>query len=186
MQKEIIESCLIDGIRQRDNSCFEYLYKKSYPLIFRFVRQYGGTTEDVKDLLQDSIIITYENLIAEKFRGDSGFITYFNGVCKNRWHSYTRKRKNVFIDKYSDFMDLAYEESAEEELTERAKYAEFLLSSSTDRCKEILTAVYYHNLSMEQVAGKLGYTNADNAKNQKAKCMDKLRKTVKSSSVIKM
>ena len=97
MQKEIIESCLIDGIRQRDNSCFEYLYKKSYPLIFRFVRQYGGTTEDVKDLLQDSIIITYENLIAEKFRGDSGFITYFNGVCKNRWHSYTRKRKMYLL-----------------------------------------------------------------------------------------
>ncbi len=186
MQKEIIESCLIEGIRGRDNTCFEYLYKKSYPLVVRFVKQSGGTMEDVKDLLQDSMIITYENMVAEKFRGDSGIMTYLHSICQNRWHTYTRRKKNVLIDNYSDFVNLVYEDSTEEELSERAKYAETLLSSTTDRCKEILTAYYYDNLSMEQVAGRLGYTNADNAKNQKAKCMDKLRRAVKSSSTIKM
>jgi RNA polymerase sigma factor (sigma-70 family) len=186
MKKEISESKLIDGIRRRDNTCFEYLYKSGYPLISGFVIQSGGTAEDVKDLLQDSLVIVYENIVDEKFRGDSGIMTYLNSICQNRWHTYLRRKKNILIDNYSNFMNLIYEDDPEEELAERAKYAESLLSASTDRCKEILVAFYYDNLSMEQIAGKLGYTNADNAKNQKAKCMDKLRKAVKSLATNEM
>lgn len=181
MAEETNDSSLIEGIRHRDNASFEYLYKKSYPYILNFVMKSGGSKDDVKDLLQDSLIIIYENITEGKFRGESGLLTYLTGICKNRWHSYLqrRKMKNIPMDNYSNLMNLVYEEHPEGELTERAKYAESLLSQSTDRCKEILMAYYYENLTMEAIAEKLGYTNADNAKSQKAKCMDKLRKAVK-------
>jgi RNA polymerase sigma factor (sigma-70 family) len=176
----INESYLLAGIRQRDDSCFVHLYSICYPAVHKFVSTSGGTIEDVKDLLQDSLVVLYENTISGKFREESTLSTYLQSICHNRWYLYLRQKKHVLIDNYSKFINLTDIESQDDNFGERAAYAESLLSNTSDRCREILLAYYYDNLSMEQVALKLGYTNADNAKNQKSRCMDKLRKAVSS------
>jgi RNA polymerase sigma factor (sigma-70 family) len=185
MKKEISDSQLIEGIKCRNSGCFEYLYKHSHSLVSQYVLKSGGSSDDVKDLIQDCIVITYENIVSGLFLERSGVITYLFSICKNRWNTYLQRRlkRNVPIENYSDLMNLAYEDSAEDEINDRSKYVYELLSKSTDRCKEILVSYYYDSLSMEKIAEKFGYTNADNAKNQKAKCMDKLRKAVKNTNI---
>lgn len=181
MKKEISDSQLIEGIRVRNGKCFEYLYNYSYPLVSQYVIKSGGSSDDVKDLIQDCIIITYENIVSGLFLERSSVVTYLFSICKNRWLTYLQRRRNrmVPLENYSSIMNIAYEDNTEDEINNQSKYVHELLSKSTDRCKEILVFFYYDSLSMEQIAEKLGYTNADNAKNQKAKCMDKLRKVVK-------
>jgi hypothetical protein len=43
-------------------------------------------------------------------------------------------------------------------------------------CRTLLEDFYMGNLTMEQISEKFGYTNADNAKNQKYKCLQRLKK----------
>jgi len=43
-------------------------------------------------------------------------------------------------------------------------------------CKTLLTDFYMARLGMDEIADKFGYTNADNAKNQKYKCLQRLKK----------
>ena len=43
-------------------------------------------------------------------------------------------------------------------------------------CKSLLEAYYMEKKSMVEIAGDFGYTNADNAKNQKYKCLMRLKK----------
>ena len=43
-------------------------------------------------------------------------------------------------------------------------------------CSELIKDFYINKLSMEQIAEKFGYTNADNAKTQKYKCLQRLKK----------
>jgi DNA-directed RNA polymerase specialized sigma24 family protein len=43
-------------------------------------------------------------------------------------------------------------------------------------CKSLLEAYYLDKKSMVEIAGDFGYTNADNAKNQKYKCLMRLKK----------
>jgi DNA-directed RNA polymerase specialized sigma24 family protein len=43
-------------------------------------------------------------------------------------------------------------------------------------CKGLLEDFYTRHLSMDEIAEKFGYTNADNAKNQKYKCLQRLKK----------
>jgi hypothetical protein len=43
-------------------------------------------------------------------------------------------------------------------------------------CKSLLEAFYIEKKSMDQIALTFGYTNADNAKNQKYKCLMRLKK----------
>ncbi len=43
-------------------------------------------------------------------------------------------------------------------------------------CKSLLEAFYVHHKNMIEIASFFGYTNADNAKNQKYKCLMRLKK----------
>jgi len=43
-------------------------------------------------------------------------------------------------------------------------------------CKSLLEAFYIEKKSMPEIAGIFGYTNADNAKTQKYKCLIRLKK----------
>ena len=50
------------------------------------------------------------------------------------------------------------------------------LNSLGEPCKSLLEAFYMEKKSMDQIALIFGYTNADNAKNQKYKCLMRLKK----------
>ena len=43
-------------------------------------------------------------------------------------------------------------------------------------CKSLITDFYIHDLNMNEISDKFGYTNSDNAKNQKYKCLQRLKK----------
>ena len=43
-------------------------------------------------------------------------------------------------------------------------------------CNTLLKAFYVDNKSMQEIAINFGYTNTDNAKTQKYKCLNRLRK----------
>jgi hypothetical protein len=45
--------------------------------------------------------------------------------------------------------------------------------------------MYYHNCSIEDITKKFGYKNADTAKNQKYKCMQRLKKIVEEITIIR-
>ena len=50
------------------------------------------------------------------------------------------------------------------------------LTQLGEPCKTIIEDFYIHNLSMQDICEKFGYTNADNAKTQKYKCLQRLKK----------
>ncbi|MEY3947383.1 MAG: hypothetical protein RL512_194, partial [Bacteroidota bacterium] len=59
--------------------------------------------------------------------------------------------------------------------------AEFeLMSQAIQRlgepCKSLLEAYYLRKMNMQDIALQFGYTNSDNAKNQKYKCLMRLKK----------
>jgi hypothetical protein len=43
-------------------------------------------------------------------------------------------------------------------------------------CKSLIEAFYIQKRNMQDIASQFGYTNADNAKNQKYKCLMRLKK----------
>jgi hypothetical protein len=50
------------------------------------------------------------------------------------------------------------------------------LNSLGEPCKTLLEAYYIQKKGMSEIAALFGYTNADNAKNQKYKCLMRLKK----------
>jgi hypothetical protein len=50
------------------------------------------------------------------------------------------------------------------------------LSSLGEPCKSLLESYYLQKRSMSEIAAAFGYTNADNAKTQKYKCLMRLKR----------
>ncbi|HLG38307.1 MAG TPA: hypothetical protein VI461_01525, partial [Chitinophagaceae bacterium] len=50
------------------------------------------------------------------------------------------------------------------------------IGSLGEPCKSLLEAYYLQKKNMQEIASSFGYTNAENAKNQKYKCLMRLKK----------
>jgi hypothetical protein len=50
------------------------------------------------------------------------------------------------------------------------------MGSLGEPCKSLLEGYYIQKKDMQQLAEMFGYTNSDNAKNQKYKCLMRLKK----------
>jgi DNA-directed RNA polymerase specialized sigma24 family protein len=70
------------------------------------------------------------------------------------------------------------EEEIEEHEKRNAAFAimDRAMSSLGEPCKSLLEGYYIQKKDMQQLAEMFGYTNADNAKNQKYKCLMRLKK----------
>jgi DNA-directed RNA polymerase specialized sigma24 family protein len=72
--------------------------------------------------------------------------------------------------------------SVEDDLEQHAKldaaYAimDRALKSLGEPCKSLLEGYYLQKMDMQALAAEFGYTNSDNAKNQKYKCLMRLKK----------
>ena len=81
-----------------------------------------------------------------------------------------------------DYSEWAQLEKLMEEIEEKEKLDnDFVMMDSAmkslgEPCKSLLEAYYINKKHMVEIAEEFGYTNADNAKNQKYKCLMRLKK----------
>jgi DNA-directed RNA polymerase specialized sigma24 family protein len=68
------------------------------------------------------------------------------------------------------------EVEAQEQRNTEYQMMEKAMLNLGEPCRSLLEAFYLQKKSMTEIAGNFGYTNADNAKNQKYKCLMRLKK----------
>ena len=73
---------------------------------------------------------------------------------------------------------IAVDDETEEHEKRNTEFSmmEKAMGSLGEPCKSLLQAFYLQKKSMQDIASNFGYTNAENAKNQKYKCLMRLKK----------
>ena len=87
------------------------------------------------------------------------------------------KSKTGFIENVDYKKD--YDSEYSDECSERFAMVRQAVDSMTEPCNSILTLYYWDDKNMQEIAEVQGYANADSAKSQKSKCMNKLRVYIK-------
>jgi DNA-directed RNA polymerase specialized sigma24 family protein len=80
------------------------------------------------------------------------------------------------IEEHETFAGVAEEVDDIEKREQEFRRMKKSLEGLGEPCRTIITDFYIGNLSMEDITVKFNYTNADNAKNQKYKCLQRLKK----------
>ena len=171
----------IEGLRLSDNAVIRTIYKKFYPAIMRMVLNNNGTEQEAKDVFQESILVLYHHVQKQNFILSCALQTYLYSVAKRLWLKQLSKKSGTLkLDERfyegEDFADSEMEVSVYEEREQNLTRMQESIGQLGEPCKTLLTDFYMARLGMDEIADKFGYTNADNAKNQKYKCLQRLKK----------
>jgi DNA-directed RNA polymerase specialized sigma24 family protein len=120
----------------------------------------------------------------ESFRLTCSIGTYLFAVCKHLWYKKRQKQSrepgflHQNIGAEDDELGMAYEDDISAHKEREAHYGQLnaALEQIGEPCRSLLTAFYHNDKSMQEITADFGYTNPDNAKNQKYKCLTRLRK----------
>ena len=172
------DDTLLADLAAGSKKAAEAIYKDNYRVIENMVLKNNGTVDDARDIFQEAVIVLYENARTGSFTLSCQLKTYIYAVCKRMW----LKRLQV-QQRYHNGLDLSdIAVNVEEDVEEHERKSmelrkmENALGQIGEPCKSLLEAFYFRKCSMPQIADQFGYTNADNAKNQKYKCLIRLKK----------
>ncbi|MBP6334738.1 MAG: sigma-70 family RNA polymerase sigma factor [Bacteroidia bacterium] len=174
MSDNIREIDLLQKIASADSAAFSILYKRHFNMVRYFVKQNSGSNDDASDLFQEVLIIIFEKLRDQKLQLTCSLKTYIYSIARNQWMKQLRARKNtVSIKNFEDFVSVEIEEVEPPSIS-----IVNLLNEIGDACRNLLILFYYRKKTMEEISVELNYSNADTAKNQKYKCIQRLKKMI--------
>jgi RNA polymerase sigma factor (sigma-70 family) len=172
------DEVILAEIRKNDERALRELYKTHYPMVVHLICSNSGTEQEAKDVYQEAVIAFYEKAQQPQFTLTCKIKTYIYAVCRRLWlkRLSEKKRTSGTINEAETFSGIDDEMTEIEEQEKRFAKMGTALNSLGEPCKSIIEDFYIRDFSMESITEKFGYTNADNAKNQKYKCLQRLKK----------
>jgi RNA polymerase sigma factor (sigma-70 family) len=171
------ERTLLKGLASNDRKAIETIYKENYNVVQVLVVNNNGTTDDAKDIFQEAMVVLYEKVSAGNFELSCQIKTYLYSVSRRLWLKRLLQQSRFAISE-ADEETVAVESEVEEHEKRDLEFTmmEKAMAGLGEPCKSLLEAFYLQKRGMQEIAASFGYTNADNAKNQKYKCLMRLKK----------
>lgn len=178
MKPEIYEKDLLEGLARNDRKSVQTIYKDNYNMVQSLIINNNGSADDAKDIFQEAMIVLYEKVRTGTFELNCQIKTFVYSVCRRLWLKRLQQQNRYSAP--GDNMEnvVAVEDELEDHEQRNAEYEmmEKAINSLGEPCKSLLEAYYLQKQNMQVIAANFGYTNADNAKNQKYKCLIRLKK----------
>ena len=199
--KEIIESFLNNdqmGIRKA-----YYAWRMPFD---QSISRLLPNDEDRADAYQEAFIWLQQHILTERLTADNiqkSLLAYFKTIGRyvaleiinqrNKGQNHTDEENDIdtinikeeleFSDEPMDdeplSSDQSFDPNDDMDTQERERIIRSLVEQLGKPCAPLLLGHLWENKSMEILAQELGYSNADSAKSQKAKCMKKVKTFVK-------
>ena len=170
---EMDEKELFERIKGGDEKALEFLYKKYYRMMTKLVITNSGTEDEAKDIFQDALIVFWQKARSGNLVMTSKISTYVYSVCQNLWRKELDRKKRLSNEEKDAVVRMDMEGP------EREKIIAKCLNQLGETCRKVLMFYYFDEMSMQEIAEKLGFANTDTAKTKKYKCKQKLDELVK-------
>lgn len=172
------EIALLEGLAKNDRQAIETIYKQHYNMVQSLIVNNNGTTDDARDVFQEAMIVLYEKAKSGTFELNCLLKTYLYSVCRRLWLKRLQQQQKFVpdINGLSDTVPVEEELEAHNQRNTEFQMMERAMLHLGEPCRSLLEAFYIQKKNMLDIAGHFGYTNADNAKNQKYKCLMRLKK----------
>ena len=178
MTTEPKEQELLRGLAISNRQAIETIYKDNYNMVQAFILNNSGSSDDARDIFQEAMIVLYQKVKSGSFELNCQLKTYLYSVCRRLWLKRLGQwqRSISEVDGLRDTVPVEDEMERHDQRNQDFQIMEQSLNSLGEPCRSLLKAYYLEMKSMVEIAGDFGYTNADNAKNQKYKCLMRLKK----------
>ncbi|MBK9390205.1 MAG: sigma-70 family RNA polymerase sigma factor [Bacteroidetes bacterium] len=166
---------IIEGIRHQDDKILNWLYDNYYRMVKDHVIRNSGTNDDASDVLQDSIIILFEQITDNKINLTTDIRGYFFGIVKNVWNAQLRKRQKT-TELFNDHPDDDGSDDSNNQLLEK------IVSRAFTKLKpdqQIVLNMFSEGKSYGEIALSLDLKSEEYARRKKYLCKEALMDLVK-------
>lgn len=175
------DQSLYQGLLNNEATAFEFIYTKNFPAVRQQVKQYGGSEDDAKDIFQEGVIALWNNIRSGTYqlRENVKMSTYLIQICKLRWMDRMKKASHRYEIKKEDYVEPAAEAEVLVDWIDREDQQQFQrqFAQLGERCQDLLKRFYFLKESLQDIAQVMGLGEAT-AKNEKYRCMQRLKKIV--------
>ncbi len=166
MFKKYSDISIIEGIRQQDDRILNWLYDNYFKQVKKHVLNNSGSSDDVSDVFQDSIIALYNQISDGKLSLKSDLKGYFFGIARNLWSIQLRRMQKTSEQEVeiTELADITAFESTEDHTLER------LVSHAFSKLKpdqQLVLNLFSEGNSFEDIAKKMGLKNETYARRKK-------------------
>ncbi len=172
---------VIERIRNGDERALVDLYHSNIIMVRKYVLDNSGRPEDAEDMLQDALIVLWENVCHKSFDLTSKISTYIYSVVRNKWLREINKRKVGKVTTVDDNLADAEPLDALKTVIRSEEFQVILnnINNLGPTCRKVLTMFYLEERGMEDIARALNFSNTDVAKAKKWQCKKELEALVK-------
>lgn len=178
MKPEHNEKILLQGLARNDKKAVETIYKDNYNIVQALIINNNGSVDDAKDVFQEAMIVLYEKARSGNFELNCLISTYLYSVSRRIWLKKLQQASRYAGDLNTTESLVPVEDDMEEHAKRDLEFGmmEKAILRLGEPCKSLLEAFYLQKKNMQDIAAGFGYTNAENAKTQKYKCLMRLKK----------
>lgn len=177
----------IDGLANNNSAIILSIYKKFVPKVVSYIRNNSGDEEQAQDMVQEIMILLFNQAKANKLQLTCPFDAYFFLLCKRKWLNELKKVANKGVTINEDFA--SNNELTEEMVTQTEAFEEKQQLFDTmflklgDKCQEVLKLSFTIK-SMEEVAEKLNVTYGY-VRKKKSLCIGQLTQWIQETNRFK-
>lgn len=186
-KKEMTENQLIEEIRNGNQKLLAetyHRYRKEF--VHWAFKKHNCSLDDGKEIYQITFFIFYDNVLSGKLEHlVSHLKTYLFAIGKNKILENNRRNNRFSFGTKEDVVKIDEDDDQELQDIREQQYQQISegLQKLGQPCKGILELMYYHNCSIKEITERFGFKNADTTKNQKYKCMQRLKKIIERITV---
>ncbi|GAB3252620.1 hypothetical protein GCM10027347_11810 [Larkinella harenae] len=169
---------LLAGLANGSDTLLEELYRRYFPMVLHLILNNSGSEADAKDIYQETLIVLYEKVTTDSLELHCQLKTYIYSVSRRLWLKQLslRSRNGSSLLDTEDIADVTDDLTNHEARDQQFELMADSLNRLGEPCRTLLEDFYIRHLSMQDITEKFGYTNADNAKTQKYKCLMRLKR----------
>lgn len=178
MKPENNEKDLLEGLAASDRKAIERIYEENFNTIQALIVNNNGSADDARDIFQETMIVLFEKVRSGSFELNCQLRTFLYSVARRLWLKRLQQQNRYTSpgDSLESVVPVEEELRAHDQRNAEFEMMDKAISNLGEPCKSLLEAYYLQKQNMQVIAANFGYTNADNAKNQKYKCLMRLKK----------
>ena len=176
---------LVKAIKSNDSNALKSLYTSNFYKVELMVIKNSGSREHAKDIYQEAFITLWKNVKNNSFvpHNETALQGYLYQIAKNKWMDFINSTgfKNTSLIQNQNTLHEksvnANETEEEHSYNQKVEKMMEIFKTLGQPCKGLLTAFYFERKSLRHIASEFNIEE-NTARNNKYRCMEKLRKMV--------
>ena len=170
------QQLLYQALLRQEEAAFEHLYRLMYGRLARYVYEWGGTAEQARELVHETVIALLYKLKQGQYqwRDEAELTTYVTAIGRNIWRYQQRQTRQT---QSLDTVTLPDDPPDEDEFSFENRRVAVVqgLAQLGEKCRQAIQLYYWEHLPMHQIAQRLGWANEAVARKEKSRCLKTLR-----------